>query len=497
MNWGAFLGGATKSYLDTSEQLEAQKLARLQRERFERQAKDEEGFRAAQAAAAKPEYEGGTAIPTIVDQGFSSYDDQQKGQLKTALGGMTPEQQQTALRSYGQSDPAMDLSKIGVYQNPEGKILGTNEYTELTPSEQQSRVLKQMQKEGNVYGIEKSLGLKKGLRENDMNDKFDAFTKSLTEDLSLVESTIQKGGLKAIPDALNPRIKDEGLKAEYVDGKMGGAVVVKDIKTGKIVGEPYTTAEQISKAVSGAEFDVFGKEMMQFFNSPNDMVAWAKARTEIKQRDRQLGQKDREIEISAGDKASAAAYRNRMAGISEKDSRSRNTVTYMNPETKETITQQKEEPVPKGFMPVPAAQTAMTNSRSTGTVKSYVDPKTGDSALLVNGQLMSLSTGKPVEDPRSYVPLDRGYGEATEQKVQEYAEKLVLADPSLSEDDAYARAMKKYGAQVDVGGGRDAGMIALFEAIHANKKKEEAAAAERTRKNNPPRTAIPDMNVAP
>jgi len=169
----------------------------------------------------------------------------------------------------------------------------------MDPSKRAGLVVDRMMQEGNLYGVEKGLALHKGLRDFDADVKFDEFTKRMQDDMELTQRVLLSKGLSGVPDALNDRLKDQGMKAEYKDDKAGGVVIVR--KGDEIVGQ-YRTPEEIMKAVSVAEINMFSQELLPHFRDMGQLTSWLQAKYQARQ-------KDRELNIKAADSASMAGYR--------------------------------------------------------------------------------------------------------------------------------------------------------------------------------------------
>jgi hypothetical protein len=305
MSWGAFLGALGNSTINTMEKLDEQDIRRLQKERLRTQVQEEEGLRTALKETPRVEHTGGEAVGSVVDKSMGFYDDQQREQLKTALGGMTPEQQQAALRSYAPvaQNPEQDLSNVAVYQNPQGQALATDRYKEISETERHSRVAQRLSAEGNISGMEKALQMKSLVRQNELQDKFDKWRDGLQKEQGRLRTSIMENGISSIPKEINPDLAKHGMKAEFVKNGGMGAIVVKQ---GKNVVFTGSDPDEILGAVTREKINLFSQELLSMMGDMGQVVSFLQAQMSA-------GQKNRELDIKAGDAASSAKYREAVA----------------------------------------------------------------------------------------------------------------------------------------------------------------------------------------
>lgn len=418
IDWGIALGAAVKSGVNTYTTLQDQAAKDLQMQRVKRQMDDEDGFRRAQSEAAREQYTGGEAVSGVVDRGLNFTEDQ-KAQLKADFAKMPVDQQQTALRAYanaGYANEGQDLSKIGVYRGANGEILATNQVKEYTPVQRQGLVLDRMMKEGNLYGVERSLQLKQMLRENELKDRFDKFSSKFQDEMAEVQGVIQGKGLSGVPDAVNGKLKAHGMQAEYVPGKAGGMVVVKQGKN--VVGQ-YTNPDDVMTGIANAQLSLFSQELLPLFGDIGQVTQFlnlqfnARAKEkELALKGRELDIKDREVGIKASEASGKNAYYQALTGEVGKGT----PVALVNPATQEmafadpkrpgSIVGLDGQPITdtKGFVPVALAQTKMTTD-ATANKAQYGTPVLKNVTYMDGGTKRSISviqsfnrdeTGKPV-----------------------------------------------------------------------------------------------------
>jgi hypothetical protein len=308
IDWGIALGSAVNSGVDKYTTLQEQAARDLQAQRLKKQMDEEEGLRRANQEVEASQYEGGTELPALTRQALPFYDEKQQGQLNGALAQMTPEQQQTALRSFSPVADGHDLSKIGVYRSPEGKTLATNDYTPLDPSKRQLAVMDRMAKEGNLYGLERSMGLYTNMREVEIKRQYDEYregTINMQKELTLA---ITKHGIAAAPDIINKQLKDTDYSVKFVDSKNGpGAVVLYE--KGKPT-ERFTNMDSIVKAASTARLQQFAQNAANYFSNPADFASYVAKQQELELSSRKVAAEEKNV-------ASMAGYRNQMVNLQQ------------------------------------------------------------------------------------------------------------------------------------------------------------------------------------
>lgn len=306
IDWGIALGSAVNSGVDKYTRLQDQSFKDLQAKQLKTQMDEEEGYRRAQSEISGTQYEGGTAIPDLVNQGVGGpFNDEQRAYLAKSLEQMPPEQSQAALRALSNAKlttPGHDLSNIGVYRDKQGRVLATNDHSEISPTERYRRLIDRLQKEGNISGVERALQMKSAVRQSELDDKFDKFFGGLQEEQTELQRVITEKGMQAVPGVINDKLKEHGMKAEFVANKAGGAIVVKK---GKEVIQRLNSPDEVIGGLTKERVNLFSQELLPLMGNMNQVTQWLTTQYQAKQ-------KDRELQIKAAEAASAAGYRQGM-----------------------------------------------------------------------------------------------------------------------------------------------------------------------------------------
>lgn len=329
-NLGAFAGGAaqagmrTYTALDEAEQRKAElalKQAAAEREAYtfnqtreadelNRQAAlpNTGGYGVSEVASALPLGENQSTTP----------DTEQREAFKTALAGMTPQQQEMVLRQYGKAAiPAgpegeygtteVPLSNAGVYEDKTGtrrvgaletdeKKLITNRKLLAMQSGNPVAMKRAEEAETAYIGREKGkLELKDAERKQLYNQKVDEYSNKqvlIDEKMEALPNT----DLKDIPDLINKDLKGFGYTAKYIpaEGETPAQVELRDGK-GKVI-QAFGSAIEVQEALN-AHMDEFhmsmSADLIKFITDPKDRQAAIKDIMQVAAEKRRLGFEER------------------------------------------------------------------------------------------------------------------------------------------------------------------------------------------------------------
>jgi hypothetical protein len=431
---GVAFGSAIKSGVGTYTALQDQAQKDLQTKRLQQQMTEEDGYRLAQKEISAERLTGGTAVGDVVQESTPFYDTQQKEQLTTALKGMTPEQQQAALRSFAPVEQNDKLAKIGVYEAPDGRLLASNERTSKSAMDKQRELIERMQSEGNMYGQEKALQMKSIVRQSDLDDRFDKFFNSTQDTQKTLQKAITDNGLSGVPNAVNTDLKKYGMSAKFVSGKGAGYIDV--IQGGKSVGR-YTDGDSIVKAVTQAKFSVFNEELVGLMGSADKAASFMTQQYGLKQRDRQIAIQER-----------AVAAKEKAAGTTKLGT----PIPLFNPETNQTglmypgkpgavfTLDGKQIPDPKGFLSN-AIATSQINASNKAETKDrlFIGPNGENATMNQETKQLERPDGTIVENAQMYKSVGSAPSKSKEAYIQQTAAELLK---SAAETDPKVAATK-------------------------------------------------------
>ena len=264
INWGAALGAAFKTGIDTYERLGEEELREMQRSQLRKKIEGEKAYAAALAEETKirdfSKATQGQAVGQVAESALN-FTPEQMAEFKAGLGKLSEEQQQNVLRAYagteyvkpaqvGEAGAAIpDLANINVYKGAGDQALATTEKGELRSQADIYRgVVQRLAESGNPEQIKTALEMKNLTRQSEIDDKYDALTKWRDQSLFNVKNTIQTKGLSGVPDVINPELKKQGLTAKF--NEKTGAINIVDDK-GKVV-KAFTDTDSAMKAATAA-----------------------------------------------------------------------------------------------------------------------------------------------------------------------------------------------------------------------------------------------------
>ena len=296
MNWGAALGAAVTTGLNTYERLGEEELREMQRKQLKKELADKEAMAGYLAEAAQQkDYTGGSDVKSAIGQATKVYgeDADTARTVQGIIANQTPEQQQATLRAYGGAEGAvtpktqegaLDLSRVGVYKNAKGESMASNEGTALSTADQYKYATKKATEAGNIAAIEKLTPLKAMMRESDLQDKFDIEKKNLDNTLARIQGTAETGGLKGLYEAG----KKEGLKLNFVEGKNGVGSRIQ------VLGPKGDVLETVSD-VAGATQKLSEAAMQQFMTKSTSLLGSPDKVITAMQGNRKIGLEERTV----------------------------------------------------------------------------------------------------------------------------------------------------------------------------------------------------------
>ena len=305
MNWGAALGAAATSGLNTYERLGEEELRDMQRKQLKKELADKEAMAGYLAEAAQQkDYTGGSDVKSAIGQATKVYgeDADTARTVQGIIANQTPEQQQATLRAYGGAEGAvtpktqegaLDLSRVGVYKNAKGESMASNEGTALSTADQYKYATKKATEAGNIAAIEKLTPLKAMMRESDLQDKFDIEKKNLDNTLARIQGTAETGGLKGLYEAG----KKEGLKLNFVEGKNGIGSRIQVLGPKGDVLETVSDVAGATQKLSEAAMQQFMTKSTSLLGSPDKVIAAMQKDKEVAFKGREVDIKGREVDI--------------------------------------------------------------------------------------------------------------------------------------------------------------------------------------------------------
>lgn len=295
MNWGAFAGAFGQSALSTYERLGEEEMREMQRKKFKQEQADDDAFRAAMRDAPVNKGTGGIDIGDAVSQGLQGFTPEQTKYLQEELSKMPPEQAQAAIRAYGASEygsGAIPLKDMGVYRTQDGKMQVTSDFKPMGQSERMGAVLQRMQDSGNISGAQRALQFKSLFRDSEQQDQFDKFTDNLRD----VQTFVAKGDAEGFVE----RLKKDGMDVRLQKGK-DGAVALQYFEKGKLVSS-FPSLAEAGAALSEQLTTQMVMKNPSLFKDIGGLTAYQAQRHKLKQGDKELDIKERDL-------ASSAAYR--------------------------------------------------------------------------------------------------------------------------------------------------------------------------------------------
>ena len=225
MNFGAALGAAFNSGINTYERLGEEELRAMQRKKLKEEMDNDAALSAAiKKYSAQGDFsniQGGQDVGAIADKALNFENNPEyMSEFKSGLSKLSPEQQQAVLRAYAGTEydvsktaqppvaggtpaqtPAIDLSKVNVYQDKTGQAVGTQEAGQRRSGNDIYRdVAAEMASTGNLRGYKEALVIKNAARESELADKFDVITKKRNDMYAKVHGIAESGGMKGLAE---------------------------------------------------------------------------------------------------------------------------------------------------------------------------------------------------------------------------------------------------------------------------------------------------------
>lgn len=294
MNWGAALGAAVTTGLNTYERLGEEELREMQRQQLRKDIAEKEAldraFRETQARVGQQD-EYSQAIKT--GSGMTNAGNQQAQMLSNqgALPGNTAEDQAFEKASAESAAGAMRENAVrqGALPTSQAALpaMKPTEYTADQGMKDYVKAAGQVSRKGALEAIQ----MKGVMRESNLQDKFDTEKQNLDDTLARIHGTAESGGLKGLYEAG----KKEGLKLGFVEGKNGVGSRIQ------VLGPKGDVLETVSD-VAGATQKLSDAAMNQFMTKSVGL----------------LGSPDKVIAAMQGERKTAAAERSAQADIEYK-----------------------------------------------------------------------------------------------------------------------------------------------------------------------------------
>lgn len=311
-NFGAFAGGAATSALSTYTQLNADRMRQLQTQEMMQDMAEKNAFQESvknQAAINTPK--GGMDAGQAFDKGVQYENPEAQAAVKAQMGNLTPEQQQavfqklkgttvdvaaqkSALPAVDEAAatqiPAeaipekagLDLGKVQVYQDKEGKTLATTEGEKRSPENIMRSVMDDMYKSGNMAGYQKAAGIYKMAREVSMSDATDKIMEDARAKEEKFQDTLDKHGMVGAVEKLGEEFAKNGIKLSVVKGKDGKDAVAVMGQDGKPQ-QTFTSSAQVMEAFSNMMGEHTGRQLLKIpGHNPKDVFAMMKDKAQGK-----------------------------------------------------------------------------------------------------------------------------------------------------------------------------------------------------------------------
>ena len=284
-NWGAALGAAVTTGLNTYERLGEEELRAMQRQQLKKEIAEKEAldqaWRQSQARV------GQTDDYTQALKTGSNIGTQQAQMLSNqgALPGATAEDQAFERASAEAAAGAMRENAVRQGAIPAGQAAPAMKPTEYTSSQAMNDYVKaasQVSRKGTLEAIQ----LKQVVRQAENEDKFFAERDKLNDTLARIRGVGESQGLKGLADAASK----EGLKVKYVEGKNGVGSRIQVLGPKGDVIETISDANTAMDKLSQAAMNKFMMDSVALLGSPDKVINYM-------QSERQIGLKERQVAV--------------------------------------------------------------------------------------------------------------------------------------------------------------------------------------------------------
>ena len=285
INWGAALGAAVTTGLNTYERLGEEELRKMQRDQLRKDIAEKEAldqaWRQSQARVGQTDdytqaLKTGSGIGTQQAQMLSN---------QGALPGATAEDQAFERASAEAAAGAMRENAVRQGAIPAGQAapeMKPTEYTRTQAMDDYVRAAGQVSRKGTLEAIQ----LKQVVRQAENEDKFFAERDKLNDTLARIRGVGESQGLKGLADAASK----EGLKVKYVEGKNGVGSRIQVLGPKGDVIETISDANTAMDKLSQAAMNKFMMDSVSLLGSPDKVINYM-------QSERQIGLKERQVAV--------------------------------------------------------------------------------------------------------------------------------------------------------------------------------------------------------
>lgn len=313
-NWGAALGAAVTTGLNTYERLGEEELRSMQRAQLKKDIAEKEAldqaWRQSQARVGQTDdytqaLKTGSGIGTQQAQMLSN---------QGALPGATPEDQAFerasaeaaagAMRENAQRQGAIPADQAAPQMKP-------SEYTQTQAMSDYVKAAGQVSRKGTLEALQ----LKQVVRQAEAEDKFFEEQTKLNDTLARIRGVGESQGLKGLADAASK----EGLKVKYVEGKNGIGSRIQVLGPKGDVLETITDPNAAMDKLSQAAMDQFMQKSVSLLGSPDKVIAYMQGERTFRLKEKEVGIKEKEA-IDKGEYYKGYADYLRSGGRSSKDS---------------------------------------------------------------------------------------------------------------------------------------------------------------------------------
>jgi hypothetical protein len=314
-NAGAFAGALGTSALNTYERLGEAGYRQMQRAQLVKEIQEKEALDQAWAqsqARVGQQDEYGQAIKAGANVGT-----QQAQMLSNqgALPGNTAEDQaferEAAASAVGAMRENAAYNKAGNtgYAAPaEGQrapqaaipTLKPTEYTSKQGMQDYLKAASQVSRKGTLEAIQ----MKGVMRENDVQDKFDAEKTKLDDTLARIQGTAESGGLKGLADAASK----EGMKVKFVEGKNGVGSRIQVLGPKGDVLETISDINTATDKLSKVAMESFYNKSVGLLGSPDKVIAAMQSQKQVSLKEREVAAKEALIPSEIAKNQGVAGY---------------------------------------------------------------------------------------------------------------------------------------------------------------------------------------------
>ncbi len=280
MNWGAALGAAVTTGLNTYERLGEEELREMQRQQLRKDIAEKEALDAAWRqtqgrVGQQDEYgqaiKAGAGVGTEQAQMLSTQgalpgntaEDQafEKASAESAVGAMRENAAYNKAGNTGYAAPAEGE------RAPQAALptLKPTEYTAKQGMQDYVKAAGQISRKGTLEALQ----MKGVMRESDIQDKFDTERQKLDDTLAMIHGTGESQGLKGLAEAANK----EGLKVKFVEGKNGVGSRIQVLGPKGDVLQTVSDVNSATEKLSEAAMQQFYTKAMSLLGDPSKVIA--------------------------------------------------------------------------------------------------------------------------------------------------------------------------------------------------------------------------------